>query len=656
MAVDLYGLKFGRPRIVMTKHGEREVSEARATEEFWEAWRADKAAVRAAGYSVSRNRDGDWKVAIWRDSMTSADKASSIEASRAANADIDIPVPDGLALLPYQKAGVAYALSRPGTLFADEMGLGKTVQAIATANAIKARRILVVCPASLMMNWRNEIMRWQTLGLPVHIIRPGCKMRDDDGWHIINYDIVRRYVMIKEISWDVAIFDETHYLKNGKALRTRFLLGGRKSKIGEDAQAPVEAKVKLLLTGTPITNLPAEVFSLIHYLDPKRWSSMAAFAKRYCGAVYNGFVVQMGRAQNLDELQERLRATVMVRRLKSDVLTELPPKRRQVVTVEVDGAEDLVAVERESQERTDNAIAAANYAVQKAESEGTDEEYRAAVANLRKTQLVAFEEMAKARHNLAMKKVPAVVEHLENTSGKVVVFAHHKDVVAALRTALLAHNVAVITGDTPVADRHGQVARFQTDPTCRFFIGNIQAAGVGITLTAASHVVFAELDWVPANLSQAEDRCHRIGQLDSVLVQHLVVDGSLDQRMASLLIEKQEVIKKALDDQSEMIEYPGFEIADTVVAPSAVEKKSDVVQLTDDQVKAIHEALRTVAAYDDDRARSLNRMGFSKIDTHFGCDLAQRDRLSVRQAAVAMKMVRKYRKQYPDDVYHRIFI
>jgi hypothetical protein len=362
----------------------------------------------------------------------------------------------------------------------------------------------------------------------------------------------------------------------------------------------------------------------------------------------------MGTPQNLDELQERLRSTVMVRRLKSEVLTELPAKRRQVVVLEVDGADKLVAREREVEERVERTVADATYRVQKAEAEGS-EDYQAAVAALNAARGIAFSEMARVRHETALAKLPAAIEQLRNANGKCVIFAHHLDVIDGLRSALEGEGgVVVITGDTKVEERQTIVERFQNDPSVRFFIGNMRAAGVGITLTASSHVVFVELDWTPAVVSQAEDRCHRIGQRDSVFVQHLVVDGSIDAKIAKALVDKQRIADAALDDEHDEIVYAAPEVA-RPTEPVSVEKPKLVVTLTSDQVQAVHTVLRILAGLDTDRASAKNDVGYNRMDTKFGNELAEKTSLSPRQAAAAMRMVRKYRRQYPADLYARIY-
>jgi hypothetical protein len=220
--------------------------------------------------------------------------------------------------------------------------------------------------------------------------------------------------------------------------------------------------------------------------------------------------------------------------------------------------------------------------------------------------------------------------------------------------------VAVLTGETKMADRQAAVERFQSDPSCRLFIGSIGAAGVGHTLTAASTVLFAELDWVPGNVSQCEDRCHRIGQTGSVLVQHLVLEGSLDARMAEILVSKQSVIDSALDrvhgdKVSAAVAHAAKLAADTPAVPGAAattgsvsreQVEREALVLTAAQVEAIHSGLQILAGMCDG-ASSHDGMGFSKVDAYIGRQFALQESLSARQAVVGQKIVNKYRRQLP---------
>ena len=494
-----------------------------------------------------------------RISGAAAARVESLTASRATDAEVDIPIPTGLALLPYQRAGVAYAAKRPATLLADEMGLGKTVQAIALVNADPTiTRVAVICPASLKINWRREIERWSSR--PAQVIVGNGKVTtswaeafgpDQGGvqWLVVNYDVLTKWrpVLISG-QLDLLVLDEAHYLKTPTAQRTVAVLG-RWDRDPAKVVLPIPARRRMALTGTPLLNRPAEIWGICHSFAPEVFGSWRRFMTRYAEAFEGRFGWDTSGASNLDELQRLLRETIMVRRLKADVLTELPPKRRAVVELPANGAAPVIAAEREGYDAQQATLTALREAVLEAEASEDPEAYRDAVAGLRAGASGAFNAISKLRHDTALAKVPAVIETLKDAveQGKVVCFAHHRDVVAAIAAAFGSAAVT-LTGDTSMANRDAAVQRFQNDPTCLLFVGNIRAAGVGLTLTASSHVIFAELDWTPALVTQAEDRCHRIGQHDHVLVQHLVLEGSLDATMARMLVSKQIVLDAALDN------------------------------------------------------------------------------------------------------------
>lgn len=513
-----------------------------------------KDVVKAAGFRFSAAEKlwytTDPTVARRLDPMTAMQAVeeanAAIAQSRATNAAVAVPAPDGLAYLPYQLAGIAYAIAHANVLIADEMGLGKTIQAIGVVNATPAiKSVLVICPASLKINWAREMTKWLVRSRTIQIANGSFPQSDIV---IINYDVLLKHrdaIMARQ--WDLMVIDECHYLKNTKAQRTKAIFGG---KLQGTTLKPIPAKRRIFMTGTPIVNRPAELWSLVHALDPADLGgNFFRFMKRYTNARHNGYGWDFTGAANLSELQQRLRSKFMVRRLKKDVLKELPAKRRQILTVFGASAAAVVARELAMFEHRQAAVATAQAAVEKAEAAGDQEAYKAAVARLKNMKQIDFAEMSKLRHETAVAKIPHVVEHVTEVleaEEKVVVFVHHHDVAHALKAAF--PTAAVVTGETTVGQRQLEVDRFQIDPDCRVFIGSIKAAGLGLTLTAASHVVFAELDWVPGAVSQAEDRLHRIGQVNSVLVQHLVFDNSVDSRMAHMLVEKQNVIDAALDN------------------------------------------------------------------------------------------------------------
>ncbi len=648
-------LDFTEPKRVRTRNGERMLQTAPATQEFWDAWNANKPEMKREGYSCSKS-NGTWQVCLWKSlpNQIKLEQQEARAASRAFDSDFVVDSPDGLDYLPYQRAGIAFGAGRRNTLIGDEMGLGKTIQAIGIINARKLKRVLIICPASLRLNWRNEMAKWLVEPLSIGVVQGDDFPKTDVV--VINYDVLHRHHdVLRANEWDLLVADEVHYMKNPKTRRTREVLGYKNKDVVEVEAIP--AKQKVFLTGTPIVNRPIELFPILNALDSENWGSFWDYAKRYCNANKNKFGWDFSGASNLDELQNRLRETVLIRRLKKDVLTELPAKRRQVVVMPANGALSVVKAENKKWEELQFEIDKLKEQVILSKASSDPKDYEDAVAALKNTSAVAFEEMSGLRHKTALAKTPYVIEHLKDiieTGTKVVCFAHHKDVINQICEAL--GDVAVsLTGDTAMEKRQAAVERFQNDESCKVFVGSITAAGVGLTLTASSNVVFAELDWVPGNISQAEDRCHRIGQNDAVLVQHLVLDGSFDQRFVDTLIAKQVVIDAALDTEHAPRPEVKYEVKEN---HKKLEKLAEVADpFSDKQKEAILWSLRLLADLDPDRALKQNGVGFNAFDGDFGHALATypHGTLSYRQFASGKKMLRKYSKQLPREVYCTIF-
>ena len=552
------------------------------------------------------------------------------------------------------------------------MGLGKTIQAIGVINADPTiQKILVACPASLKRNWQRELQKWLTRPFKIAISEGKRCWPEYFDITIINYDILQRHAdKLRAQNWDMIILDEVHYLKNPDAKRTVAIFGHsakkRNGQIIEEAVPPMMARRRLALSGTPIPNRTIEGFGLFHYLAPKEFPSKYAYENRYCAASSNGFGRDASGASNLIELQQKLRSTFMVRRLKKDVLTELPPKRRSVIEVEGSEAdESVVKNELKEWEARKERIAALQAAVELAKASDDPAEHKRAMEGLREAESVAFEEMARVRKETAIRKIPYVIEHIRDvldSEQKLVVFVHHHELTDAILRAFnmdakqfAGHGkpTAVhIDGRTEPAIRQTIVDHFQQEDSCRLFIGGIQAAGVGLTLTAASHVVFGELDWVPGNMTQAEDRCHRIGQRDMVLVEHIVLAGSLDARMANVIVAKQEVLEQALDTNVPMRAPRIQQQADTTASeretPESIAKQA--ISVKPEAMTAILEGLRILAGMDGDHARTENGIGFSQADTFIGHSLAQRPVLSPKQAVLGSKLVNRYRRQLPESI------
>lgn len=475
---------------------------------------------------------------------------NSLSESKAVMANIDIPCPEGYKYLPYQKAGVKYALEHNGVLFGDEMGLGKTIEVIGFINLDETiKTVLIICPKSLTLNWKREINRWLTRNLSYSIIFDYYFVVIPDII-ICSYEQAKNYQNFLTLrKWDLMVIDEAHYIKNYKSQRAICI-----HEIGKYANR------KFALTGTPICNRPVELFGILKFVCSEVWDKggigFKYFSKRYCNAHQERYgkkkIWIVTGSSNLEELQEKLRATCMIRRLKKDVLTELPPKRRQIIELPIEGNEEIIRAEvvafSSYQEKIDSfeiALTLVNIADDRYS-------YEQAAMRLEQAYKVAFEEIAIQRISVARSKIPYVVEHVKTIleeSNKIVLMAHHHEIIDALQSQLSEFNPVTLTGKTKLEDRQKAVDTFQNDDSCKIFIGSIQAAGVGITLTASSNVIFVELDPVPGNMTQAEDRLHRIGQNNSVLVQHFVFDDSIDARFVQLLIQKQEILFAALDKE-----------------------------------------------------------------------------------------------------------
>ena len=412
-------------------------------------------------------------------------------------------------LLPFQQTGVDWLAEHFRAILGDEMGLGKTVQVLGLVNTCPGiRRVLIVCPATLKLNWVREIEAWCPGRSAVVVSGTSSQEIPKADFTILNYDILKHRVQDLAKQYDLVVADEAHNLKNTEAGRTRaffgHLIGGNRL---------------LFLTGTPIPNRPKELWPLLHAIDPKTWKDRGRFEATYCGGHLGEHGWWADGATNLGELNTEI-APIMLRRLKKAVLPDLPELFHQVL--ELEGEAGQVSLDGWR-----GLLQAAEVLGDIPESE---------VSRLRRQEGVA--------------KIPQVIEHLEGlfSAGKekLVVFAYHRDVIQALADHFI--SAARIDGGTPSHLRDRQVKMFQENNRCNLFIGQIQAAGEGITLTAADHVVFAEIDWVPGRLAQAAMRCHRIGQKQNVLVQYLVTAGTFDAWMGKTIVRKMQNIGEALGD------------------------------------------------------------------------------------------------------------
>jgi SWI/SNF-related matrix-associated actin-dependent regulator 1 of chromatin subfamily A len=454
-------------------------------------------------------------------------------------------------LFPHQIEGVAFLLGRRRAILADDMGLGKTRQAIvALRQAAPAGPYLVVCPASVKRNWAREISVADPNRL-THIIGTGAGPPARPDWVVINYDILQKHLpALGRERWAGLVFDEAHYLKNHKSRRSRLA-----RELASQTKAHGSGPLVYLLTGTPLTNRPRDLFVLLQLVGHALGRSFLSFAKRYCAAERNDYGWQTGGASNVEELTVQLHG-VMLRRAKDQVLA-LPPKLRTWLPIEVPkgtGVKDM------------RQVVALLMSEDKVAPDSTVDDRR-----LRGRLLAA---VTRARQTLAAAKIAATIDFVTGAveqGEKVIVFSCFEAPIERLARQF-GDAAVVVTGKTPAGQRQSIVDRFQEDPRVRVFLANIIAGGIGLNLTAATQVVFNDLDWVPANHWQAEDRAYRIGQTRTVNVTYMVAAKTIDDFVQGVLERKGALVQAVVDGRA--------------MAP----------ELTGDVLEELQRAIRSVAA------------------------------------------------------------
>lgn len=450
---------------------------------------------------------------------------------------------DNEKLYPFQREGVDWLVSRKVGLLADDMGLGKTVQIIEAINLIPHSSILIVCPASVKLVWERELKKWYRGGCKVEVVRAGDKVNGlKDKILIVNYDIISRYREFLLIDWDVVVLDEAHYIKNPKAKRTKFITS-------------LIAKRKYLLTATPILSKPIELYPLLDFLQPGEWGKYWDFARRYCEGHYEFIYTKGGRQRRVfvaegcsnEEELKTLMKPIMLKRYKYEVLRQLPEKEKRLIEVEGKGDIEVLARVREK-------VAFAKKRAGFLKENGEDEAYKEAMVQLRGAIMEGIKDLSEARRETAKQKIPfikQIVEDSVESGNSVVVFAHYHEIIKLLCQEI---GAPALYGATSQEERKKIIDGFQKEDFPVLVCG-IRAAGFGITLHRASHIVFAELDWVPSVMEQCEDRAHRIGQENRVIVDYVVVNNSIDAIIAKTNLKKKKVIERCIDKFNSFLYY-----------------------------------------------------------------------------------------------------
>jgi SWI/SNF-related matrix-associated actin-dependent regulator 1 of chromatin subfamily A len=457
------------------------------------------------------------------------------EMSIAQDGLDEYPAPPGLSYLPFQRAGIQFASARRTALIADEMGLGKTVQALGVVNAVGARSVLILCPASIRLQWLAQARLWLLDGqrrVMQVLLNGSDKIMTRAEIIISSYDLVRSPAIraaLLDRRYDVLILDEAHYLKNHSSGRARAVLGAYTKT--RDPAIIDRAERILALTGTPVPNRPRELYTLLRALD---WSAIDRMSEDEFRETYNPTRSRGGRtfdyALRPRELQMRLRGSVMIRRLKAEVAKELPEKTYSIIELSPDARVQRVL----------------------------DQERRFHELDVTKIKSWPVEErsaLAAVRREMGIAKLPLVAPHIEMLLAggldKLVVFTWHVEVARGLAELLrrTGRRCSVLVGATPPAERARLIEEFVTEPSVQVFVAQMLTGGVGVDglQKVCSFALFAEPSWTFGDNEQAAARLHRAGQASPVTVQFTVASGSLDAIVLGAALAKAKTADAVLD-------------------------------------------------------------------------------------------------------------
>ena len=454
--------------------------------------------------------------------------------------NLDLP----LKLFPYQEVGVTFIeLSKGKALIGDDMGLGKTAQSLAWLAMHKEKRpVIVICPASVKVNWGREIDKW----IPYthfQIINSGKdEIEEDKEVYIINYDLLRKHEeSLIEVGASVVILDEATYIKERKSQRTKVTMRIAKN-----------SPHILALSGTPILNKPIEFFNVLNLLAPTVFKSQWQFGHQFCGMENNGYGFSYSGATNT-ELLNFLLKSIMIRREKKEVLKDLPPKRRVFKYIGI--PTKIIRMHEVAERELTNAVK--DYRIRGLSSEERSERRMLAITALGYLRQVVG--MAKAEQTLE------IVRPTLEKGEKIVIFGHHKAVLDKLEEDITkaGYGNVRIDGQVTGKKRQNLIDEFQNNPDCKVMVASILAMGMGVNLVSASSVFIVERQWTPAYEEQGEDRLWRIGQEKEVTAWYLVTADTVDDKMNQLIEHKRAMVHKILDGKSQTEESLVSELLET---------------------------------------------------------------------------------------------
>lgn len=446
-------------------------------------------------------------------------------------------------LKEYQIEGIKF-LANNGTsipyhsILGDDMGLGKTAQSICACEQVGAKKILAICPSAVKINWMREFHKWSNYsnifiaGRIGKVAAKDCIIDRNAEVVILNYDLCIMPKIKKQLalmSFDVCILDECHYLMNKTSGRTKAIL----------ARGGIiwNCKYKWALSGTFMKNRNRDCFAVLRALTPHvmgKYTDYRNYAEYFCGGKMGAFGYDDNMSTHTEELGQML-SKVMLRRTRAEVLSQLPPMTEQNIYLEVT-PEISAVINRESEFTEEQVTAILNF------------------------QMLG--ETASYRKELAMAKLPQVIDYIKNALAnvnKLTVFAYHRDFINELADKLSEYGVEVVMGGLTPEQKQEKVDNFVNNPDSRVFIGQIQAAGTGVDglQFVCSDVIFAEIDWVPGTIDQARARCHRMGQENNVHIHYLLVEDSLEDKMLNVLRTKRRNIKSVMTQVEKVVSTKG---------------------------------------------------------------------------------------------------
>ena len=448
-------------------------------------------------------------------------KAAVIKDNTIKNVVIDYEKYSHRPPLNHQKEAIQKLVENKKFILADDMGLGKTTSTIIAALEAGSKKVLIICPATLKINWKREIENYSN---KLVYIAEGKNFSTDSDFVIINYDIIKNFHDPKKkddsqvllANFDLVIIDEAHYIKNAQAQRTKLI---------NDIVKNVDRL--WLLTGTPMTSRPIDYFNLLSLVDSPVSKNWMAYVIRYC----EGYQFKAGPrkvwnvmgASNLEELRDRTSGTIL-RRLKENVL-DLPDK---IITP--------VYLKLKSK--------------QYEEVMGDYYDWYDKNPDESKSLTVQFSKLTKVRQIIADEKITQTIEIAENIieqDKKVIIFCNFTDSLNKI-TEHFGKTAVKLDGSMSKTSRQFSVDQFQENPKVKVFVGNIKAAGVGITLTAAEAVIMNDLSFLPSDHAQSEDRAYRYGQKNNVLVYYPIFENTIEGIIYDILNNKKLVISTVMGD------------------------------------------------------------------------------------------------------------